>query len=101
MNLLPSFDCYPMFYTPRELLIPHAHRARLFRKAAGWNYPALIIDGLAAGVWNLEKKGRRTSIVIEPFRSLDSHEKGGIQEERQDIARFLDASVEVRYGTIG
>jgi winged helix DNA-binding protein len=99
--LLPSFDCYPMFYSPRELFIPWAHRAKIFRQTAGWNYPALVVDGLAAGVWNLRKRSRVVEIGVEPFLTLDARKKKGIQDEAADIARFLEKPTEVRYRPVG
>ena len=101
VNLLPSFDCYPMFYSPRELFIPRAHRSKIFRQTAGWNYPALVVDGFASGVWILKKRSRAVEIGIESFRTLNSREKRGVQDEAADIARFLETSVDVRYGPIG
>lgn len=36
VRLLPSFDPYVMFYSPREHLVEDRLRARVFRKLAGW-----------------------------------------------------------------
>jgi hypothetical protein len=101
VHLLPSFDCYPLFYSPRELFVSRIHRSRIFRQTAGWNYPSLVVGGSAVGIWNLEKRSRRIQIEVEPFRILNSTEKQGIQDEAIDIARFLDTSVEIRYRPIG
>jgi hypothetical protein len=101
VHLLPSFDCYPMFYAPRELVVSEAYRSRVFRKTAGWNYPALVIDGTIAGIWNLDRSGRRAVIRLEAFRSLGSVEKKGLQEEAADIGRFLDAPAEVKFLSLG
>lgn len=97
VHLLPSFDCYPMFYSPRELFISRTHRSRIFRQTAGWNYPALVIEGKAAGTWSLKRRRRQTLINVEPFRNLNPKERQGILSESTDIARFLDSSVDVSY----
>jgi hypothetical protein len=101
VKLLPSFDPYPMFYSPREKFVPRTHKSRIFRQTAGWNYPALVVDGYAAGIWNLKKRSGRVEIEVEPFRALNSREREGVQAEAKDIARFLDTSSEIRYGQIG
>jgi hypothetical protein len=101
VHLLPSFDCYPMLYSPRELFVDRIHRSKIFRQTAGWNYPALVSGGSAVGTWNLEKRGRRIQIEVEPFRTLNPTEKQGVRDEATDIARFLDTSVEIRYRPIG
>jgi hypothetical protein len=96
VRLLPSFDCYVMFYLPRDLFVSKAHRRAIFRKTAGWNYPALVIDGIAAGVWNIKKRVGRIEIEVESFRVLEGGEKEGIEREAADIGRFLDFSASVR-----
>lgn len=101
VHLLPSFDCYSMFYSPRELFVSRIHRGRIFRQTAGWNYPTLVAGGSAVGVWDLERRSRRIQIEVEPFRILNPAEKQGVRDEATDIARFLDTSVEIRYRPIG
>ena len=96
VSLLPAFGCYPMQYSPRELFIPDAYRGRVFR-AAGWNYPTVVVDGHAAGIWNLKKRGRDIEGDIEPFKALDTKEKKGIEDEASDIGRFLDAAATVHF----
>jgi len=101
VHLLPSFDCYVMFNSPRELFISGTHRDRIFRKAAGWVFPALVVEGRAAGVWGLKRRSRGILIEVEAFRNLNPREKEGVQREATDIARFLGTSAEVRYGPVG
>jgi len=96
VRLLPSFDCYAMHYAPRELFVPEAHRGRIFRKTAGWNYPAVISGGRAVGVWNLMRRTRRIEVHVEPFRPLSAGEKEEIGEEVADIGRYLGFPAEVR-----
>jgi len=93
VRLLPSFDCYAMLYSPRELFVSDADRGRIFR-AAGWNYPVIMVDGAAAGTWGLKKRGKKVDIELEPFRPLGTREKKGIEEEAEDIGKFLGAPVE-------
>lgn len=97
VRLLPSFDCYVMFYSPRESFVPPEHRSRIFRKTAGWNYPALVIDGTAAGIWNLRRTGSRIEVQLELFRILSSDEKEKVQEEAEDIGMFLGATARVKF----
>ncbi|HEV2138838.1 MAG TPA: winged helix DNA-binding domain-containing protein [Nitrososphaerales archaeon] len=101
VHLLPSFDCYVMFNSPRELFISGTHRNMVFRKEAGWVFPALVVDGRAAGVWSFKRRSRGILIEVEPFRNLKPREKEGVRSEAIDIARFLGTSAEVRYGPIG
>lgn len=81
------------------MLVPEVHRSRIFRQTAGWNYPALVVDGWAAGVWSLKKRARQIALELETFRPLNSNEKKGIQQEAEDIGLFLDSHVEVRFAS--
>jgi hypothetical protein len=101
VRLLPSFDCYAMFYTPRDAFVPRAHRTRVFRQLAGWNYPTLVVDGFAVGIWELKRRARKVEINIENFGELATVEKRRIQEEASDIGRFYGLRVEVRYAPVG
>jgi hypothetical protein len=96
VRLLPSFDCYAMFYSPREEFVPTEYRSRVFRQTAGWNYPTLMIDGTAAGIWNLKRLGRRAEVELELFRELNAAEKRRVQEEAEDISAFLGAPTTVK-----
>ena len=103
VRLLPSFDCYSAFYTPREFFIAQAHRSRIFKRTAyRWIYPTLVIDGSATGIWNMRKRTKQIEIRVEPFRKLDTREKDAVLEEAGDISRFYGSPVpaEVRYSAI-
>ena len=100
VRLLPSFDCYAMFYSPREWFVSPIHRAKIFRQTAGWNYPALIVDGFAVGIWSLNKSGRRIKVEVEPFRELSVSERKGVQEEAARMGSFFETPTEVRYSQL-
>lgn len=96
VRLLPSFDCYAMFYSPRASFVPPEHRSRVFRKTAGWNYPSLVINGTAAGIWSLRRHGSKIEVQLERFRILSSDEKRRVQEEAEDIGIFLGKTATVK-----
>ncbi len=100
-RLLPSFDCYAMFYSPREMFVPKAHRSRIFRQTAGWNYPALVVDGFAAGIWGMRKRSRKVEINLELFRELTAAEKRLVKEDASGIGEFYGLPAEVRFTPIG
>jgi hypothetical protein len=81
-----------MLYSPRERFVPDIYRGRIFR-AAGWNYPTIMADGVAIGIWGFRKRGRDVVIELEPFRPFNAREKKSIQEEVADIGKFLDISI--------
>jgi len=83
-----------MFYHPRELFVSQNYRARLFRKLEG-NAPALLIDGVAGGVWELRRKSGRTEVRVQPFGPLTSAQKQLLREEATGMGEFMGTKVEV------
>jgi hypothetical protein len=94
VNLLPSWDCYVMFYHPRELFVSQNYRARVFRKLEG-NASVLLIDGVAGGVWEQRRKGDRTEVRVQPFSDLNSAQKQLVREETMSLGEFLGTNIEV------
>jgi hypothetical protein len=94
VKLLPSWDCYVMFYHPRELFVSQKDRARVFRKLEG-NAPVLLIDGVAGGVWEHTSKSGRTEVKVQSFSPLTSAQKRLVREEATSLGEFLGTKVEV------
>jgi hypothetical protein len=93
VKLLPSWDCYPMFYHPRELFVSQNHRARIFTKLQG-NKPVLLIDGVAGGIWEQRRKSGRTELNVHPFSHLTSAQEQLVKEEAASLGEFLGTNVE-------
>ncbi|MDQ3879906.1 MAG: winged helix DNA-binding domain-containing protein, partial [Chloroflexota bacterium] len=62
VRLLPAYDCYVIgagaVGVQRERLIPPDFRKRVFDRGAG-PFPALVVDGTVAGVWQRRDQGTR------------------------------------------
>ncbi len=95
VRLLPSWDCYVMFYHPRELFVSTRLRSRVFDQIHG-NAPVLLIDGIAAGVWAKKKRGKTLEIRVDPFHSLSSADKRSIREEANSLGEFLGLMAKVQ-----
>ena len=94
VKLLPSWDCYVMFYHPRELFVSQKYRVRIFTKLQG-NKPVLLIDGVAEGVWEQRRKSGRIEVRIQPFGDLSSAQKRLVSEEATSLGEFMGTDVEV------
>jgi len=94
VKLLPSWDCYVMFYHPRELFVSQSNRARIFTKLQG-NKPVLLIDGVAGGVWVQRRKSGLTEMKVYPFSNLSSARKQLVREEAASLGEFMGTKVEV------
>ena len=98
IRLVPSWDPYVMFYHPRELFVPFAYRPRIFRKLEG-NAPALLIDGVAAGIWEKHKTKEQTKIIIRPFKPLNTRQKQALEQETVLLEKFLETELVVSFST--
>ena len=94
IKLLPSWDSYVMFYHPRELFVSQKHRTRIFTRLQG-NKPVLLIDGVAGGIWEQQRKGGLTELKVRPFAHLSSANEQLVMEEATNLGKFLGTKVEV------
>ncbi len=97
-RLVPSWDTYVMLYHPRELLVPEAYRAKIFRQLEG-NAPVLLIDGVAAGTWEKHRERNQTRMVVKPFKPLTPSQKRIVEEEASLLGECLGTNAQVSYST--
>ena len=91
VRLLPYFDTYLMGHKDRAHLIDVAHYKKVFRPA-GWIAPVVLVNGRVAGVWSQARTGRRLVVRCRPFGALPRTIRARVEEEADDLARFLDAA---------
>lgn len=95
VRLLPEYDVYIMGFRERTQLVPDAVKAQVAQQSARRRYegPAgirfLVVDGLAAGIWQRTKRGRRIELRVTPVRKLTQAERAGVGEEAERIGAFL------------
>lgn len=94
VRLLPMFDPYVVGTRPRSSLVDPAFEDRVFR-SAGWISPALLIDGMVAGVWSHQRRRDRLEVGVEPFERLPAATHREIEEEADRLGAFLDAPVDL------
>jgi hypothetical protein len=92
VRLLPAFDAYLLGYRDRELSVPAAH-ARQVHPGGGIIRPALLVDGAAAGVWSRSMRKKNLVIRVEPFAPLPRPVVAALEEEVEDVGRFLGTAV--------
>jgi hypothetical protein len=82
VNLLPAFDQY-VVAAPRDTRATSAPE-RIYRPG-GWFSPVLLVDGVMAGIWSLE----RDTVTIEPFAPLGKAEREVAEAEAARLAPNL------------
>jgi hypothetical protein len=82
-RLLGAFDPVLLVWTGREdLLGPHASRI----VEGGMFGPFALVNGRAAGTWRL----RDGEVGLEPFRRLARRDAEALDEDAEDVVRFLN-----------
>jgi hypothetical protein len=90
VRLVPMFDQYTVGASLHaDALLPAPElRARVYRPQ-GWLTAVVLVDGRMEGVWRFERRGRRLSIEVEPFRKLGRAVRSAVEAEAERIGAFL------------
>jgi hypothetical protein len=94
VRLLPEYDVYVMGFRERDQLVPQQARRQVAEHGRGkYEGPAgvrfVMIDGIAAGLWERKKRAKRIEIRVSPSRKLARTERMGIDTEAERIGAFL------------
>ncbi|MEU3460712.1 winged helix DNA-binding domain-containing protein [Streptomyces sp. NPDC006733] len=85
VRFLPAFDNAILGYHDRSRIIDAAH---LGLSVAG--HRTVLVDGRVTATWTV----REQQLRISPLRPLTAPEQKAVHTEAQDLATFLDASIE-------
>jgi Winged helix DNA-binding domain len=94
LRLLPEYDVYVMGFREREHLVPEGVRKQLAAHPRGrYEGPAgvrfVIVDGVAAGLWERKKRGKRVELRIAPTRRLTKAQRAELDAETERIGAFV------------
>jgi hypothetical protein len=93
LRLLPEYDVYVMGFREREHLIPEVVRDQIAAHGRGrYEGPAgvrlLVVDGVAAGLWERKKRGKRLELRVMPARRLSRPRRTELDAEAERIGAF-------------
>ncbi|MEU1181639.1 winged helix DNA-binding domain-containing protein [Streptomyces sp. NPDC005820] len=100
VRLLPYFDAYVIAAQPRELLFPGAAQGRALAGGQAGNFPVLLVDGVVAGVWHQRRRGRRTTVTVEPLDRLTARRTRELGERAERVGEVLEATAELVIGEV-
>ena len=91
VRLLPEYDVYVMGFREREQLVPARVREQVATHGRGrYEGPAgvrfLLVDGVAAGLWERKKLAKRVEITVAPARRF---KRTALRHEVDRYAAFL------------
>jgi Winged helix DNA-binding domain len=82
-RFLAAFDSILLAYDGkrRDRILPDEHRDAVYNRANLQIRPTFLVDGLVAGTWSLEAKGRKATLTLRPLRRLTKAVRGALEEE--------------------
>lgn len=95
VRLLPAFDTYLLGYQSRDFMLDPAY-ARRVHPGGGLIRPTLLVDGRIMGTWKTNKQRDHLEVAVEPFETLATAVRDGVEEEVKDLSRFLETKVALR-----
>ncbi|OKI34456.1 hypothetical protein A6A25_24565 [Saccharothrix sp. CB00851] len=81
VRLLPAFDQYVVAATRHATHLLDGGTPEKVYRPQGWLSPVLMVNGMLAGVWSQERTGGRTTVTVEPFRSLSAAARKAVLSE--------------------
>jgi hypothetical protein len=89
VRLIPAYDEYLLGWRSRDHAVPAEFRAQI-HPGGGIVRPAVLVDGRAAGTWQLRRAPSRADLTVTPFAPLPPATRKALDAEAADIAAFLD-----------
>jgi winged helix DNA-binding protein len=94
VRLLPEYDVYVMGFRERDELVPQAVRDLVASHGRGrYEGPAatrlVLVDGVAAGLWERKKRGKRIELQIRLAGRVGKAVRGELVREAERIGAFL------------
>ncbi len=100
VRLLPYFDAYAIACRPRELLFPGRAYERALAGGQAGNFPVLLVDGEAAGVWHQRRSGRRIAVTVEPLDRLPAARRRALEGEVERLGEIMEGRAELTVGPV-
>jgi hypothetical protein len=94
VRLVPEYDVYVMGFRERDQLVPQpvreliaGHRRGRYEGPAGVRL--VLVDGVAAGLWERTRRGRRLELHVRLARPLGRAARAGLRREAERLGAFL------------
>lgn len=100
VRLLPHFDAYLVGCHPRPLVFPGPASERALHNGAAGPVPALLVDGMVAGVWQHRRSGRAVDLTVEPFIELDAAQRAELAAQAERVGEIMQATPRLTVGPV-
>jgi hypothetical protein len=94
VRLLPEYDVYVMGFRERDELVPEPVRELIASHGRGrYEGPAgvrlVLVEGIAAGLWERRKRGKRLELQVRLARRLGKARRTELEREAERLGAFL------------
>ncbi len=98
VRLLPRYDTYLLGYRRRDVIVSSPYTKRIY-PGGGLLHPALLVDGRAAGTWDVRRRRDDVEVTVEPFEELEAEVWRSVQEEVAELGHFWGGAASLRAKT--
>ena len=95
VRLLPAFDQYVVAATRHAQHFLRGGSTDLIYRQQGWLSAVVLVDGMFAGIWRHQRKGKRLVVEVEPFKALSLKARKGVEAEAARLADHLGGTPEL------
>lgn len=95
VRFLPDFDNLLLAHDDRSRVIADEHRPLVATKNLRIK-ATFLVDGIVAGTWAAERKGKRATLRLEPFNRLRKADVKELEAEGEELLRFLEPDAATR-----
>jgi hypothetical protein len=92
VRFLPAFDNMLLAHKDRTRIIDDEHRPLVVTKNLRI-HPTFLVDGFAAGMWQIKATKKKATLALEPFGKLTKKVQKELREEGEQLVRFAEPEV--------
>jgi Winged helix DNA-binding domain len=89
VRFLPKWDHALLAYDDRTRILPKELQATVIRKN-GDVLQTFLVDGVVAGMWNVERRRDRATMLLDPFAPLPRKIREEVAAEGERLVRWIE-----------